>query len=57
VKALGGQLMELRIAFGPGYRLYLALRNGEVVILLGGGDKASQARDIVKARTFLENLT
>lgn len=57
VKALGGQLMELRIAFGPGYRLCFALRDGEVVILLGGGDKASQARDIVKARTFLENLT
>ncbi len=55
-KALGGRLMELRIAFGPGYRLYFCLRDGQVVILLCGGDKDSQARDIAKARSILEQL-
>lgn len=40
---------ELRIKFGPGYRVYFTERDGEVVILLCGGDKGTQKRDIKRA--------
>jgi len=52
-KALGGGLSELRISFGPGYRVYFTIEDGRVVILLGGGDKSSQSRDIAAARLLL----
>lgn len=41
---------EMRIDYGPGYRLYYALRGKELVLLLVGGDKSSQQRDIAKAK-------
>ena len=53
VKALGGELMELRIAFGPGYRIYFTFDGEDLVILLCGGDKGSQGRDIAAARRML----
>jgi len=40
---------ELKIDYGPGYRIYLTLRETKIIILLLGGDKSSQARDIKKA--------
>lgn len=40
----------MRIDYGPGYRLYYALRENELVLLLIGGDKSSQQRDIAKAK-------
>jgi putative addiction module killer protein len=49
-KSLGGGLHERRIHWGPGYRLYFGRDGGRVVVLLGGGTKASQSRDIVLAR-------
>ena len=43
---------ELRIFFGPGYRIYYLLDGNDLVILLCGGDKDSQNQDIDKAKTF-----
>lgn len=49
-KSLDGGLYELRIDFGPGYRVYFGQDGQTLVILLCGGDKSSQAKDISKAR-------
>ncbi|WP_281278046.1 type II toxin-antitoxin system RelE/ParE family toxin [Novosphingobium umbonatum] len=54
-KALGGGLSELRIAFGPGYRLYYTIEGGQVIFLLSGGDKSTQQRDIAAAREMLDD--
>ena len=43
---------ELRIAYGPGYRIYYGKRGMTVVVILAGGDKGSQKRDIEKARQY-----
>jgi putative addiction module killer protein len=49
-------VIEMRIHFGPGYRLYLTQRGKQIVILLCGGDKRSQKRDIEKAVALAENV-
>lgn len=56
VKALGDDLNEMRIFTGKGYRVYFTERQGELIILLAGGDKSSQSRDIEKARQLLKEL-
>ena len=48
----GGGICELRIDFGPGYRIYYGKKGQTVVILLVGGDKSSQGRDIAKAKRY-----
>ena len=47
---------ELRIDVGPGYRAYYALRGEELLLLLGGGSKATQAKDIAKALDLNRNF-
>jgi putative addiction module killer protein len=53
---LGAGLFELRDEFGHGYRIYYMHRGDELIILLVGGDKASQAREILRARQMIEQL-
>ena len=52
-KALGGGLLELKIDWGPGYRVYYALMGKEWVLLLAGGNKRRQSSDIDRARKYL----
>ena len=49
-KNLGEGVYELRMSFGSGYRVYFARQGNEVVIILGGGDKNTQAQDITNAK-------
>lgn len=55
-KHLGRGLSEARIHLGSGYRIYYAMQSGQIVVLLTGGSKARQDRDIAKARQLLEEL-
>lgn len=52
IKSVGGGVFELRIHTGPGYRLYLMSRSDYVILLLAGGDKTTQNRDIKAAKTL-----
>ena len=56
VKAVGEGVSELRIDYGPGYRVYFTKRGREVVILLAGGDKSTQSADIKIALRLARNL-
>ena len=47
--SVGGGISELRIHYGPGYRVYFCKRNNAVILLLCGGDKSSQSKDIKTA--------
>ena len=53
-KPVGGGIAELRVDHGPGYRVYFVRRGAVVVILLCGGDKGSQQRDITRARLLAD---
>ena len=53
VRPVGSGLSELRVHGGPGYRIYCWLKGQEMILLLVGGDKSSQTRDIGKARDIL----
>jgi putative addiction module killer protein len=55
-KQIDKNLFELRIFFGPGYRIYYTIRGNTIVILLSGGKKATQSKDIEKAKALLNEL-
>jgi putative addiction module killer protein len=55
-RSVGGGVSELRFTFGPGYRVYFTVRGRIVVILLWGGDKQTQTRDIDRAIAMAKEL-
>jgi putative addiction module killer protein len=56
VKAVGEGVSEMRINYGPGYRVYFKKMGQKVVLLLAGGDKSSQSKDIKTALRLARNL-
>lgn len=55
-KSVGRNVREMRIDYGPGYRIYYVQRGAQIVILLCGGDKGTQRRDIKLAEQLAETL-
>ena len=55
VKALGEDVFELRIAFGPGLRVYFSIQGQKIFLLLAGGNTQTQSKDIEMAKKYLED--
>ena len=55
-KPVGDNIQELRLHFGPGYRVYFTRRGDRIILLLCGGDKGSQQRDIIRAKRIEAEL-
>ena len=56
IAPIGGGLSEMRIHYGPGYRIYLMQHGNDYVLLLGGGDKSTQDKDIVRAHELAKGF-
>jgi putative addiction module killer protein len=54
--SVGHGILEMRVDYGPGYRIYYLLRGAQIVTLLCGGDKRTQQRDIKRAQKLAETL-
>jgi putative addiction module killer protein len=54
-KSVGDGVHEARFFFGSGYRLYFGIEGKKIIILLVGGDKKTQSRDIIRAKTYLKD--
>jgi putative addiction module killer protein len=57
VEPVGEGVSELRISYGPGYRVYVKKRAPDLILLLAGGDKSTQAKDIKAALRLARNLS
>lgn len=55
-RIFAGGIRELKVNFGPGYRVYYTERRGELIVLLAGGDKSTQQQDIKAAVLLAKNL-
>lgn len=55
-KSVGDEVSEMRLDVGPGYRLYFTRRGSVLIVMLAGGDKSTQARDIKRAQRILKQL-
>jgi len=56
VRPVGQGVSELRVDYGPGYRVYFIRRGDELIVLLAGGDKRTQERDIATAQALAREL-
>lgn len=56
IVSVGDRVSEMRIHYGPGYRVYFTINNGQIIILLCGGDKSTQDKDIKKAKALMNEL-
>jgi putative addiction module killer protein len=52
-RSVGSGIVEMKINFGPGYRVYYTQRGDEIILLLCGGDKSTQSKDIARAKLLL----
>ena len=56
IKSVGGGIFELRIDYGPGYRIYIYKYKNTIIVLMNGGDKSTQSKDIEKAKILLKEI-
>jgi len=56
VHAIAGGVSEMRVDYGPGYRVYFVSRGPQAIVLLCGGDKSSQARDVKRAKSLAKEV-
>ena len=55
-KSVGDDVWEMREVFGPGWRMYYILRGSSVIMMLGGGNKSNQHKDIERAKDLAQEL-